>query len=145
MTSWTDVTRASGPWVHRADAIDALSIRKSATAADVLLVELDGSRMHTLEELFRAYAREFSLPEYFGWNWAAFDECMTELEWLPARAYLTIVTRAEEVLCDDPGDFPTYLRQLGHIGRYWAGSFALGSEWGYGEVPFHTILIENSS
>lgn len=36
--------------------------------------------MHTVEELFREYVRAFSLPGYFGWNWAAFDECMSELE-----------------------------------------------------------------
>jgi hypothetical protein len=38
---------------------------------------MDGRRMRTVDDLFQQYLREFRLPEYFGWNWAAFDECMT--------------------------------------------------------------------
>lgn len=142
MTTWNEVSRPSGPWVHRAVTDDLAVILESARSADVLLVRLDGARVHTLEELFREYVREFSFPEYFGWNWAAFDECMKELDDQPARAYLTIITRAEQVLSAEPDELPTYLRQLEDIGRRWAGAFALGPEWGGGEVPFHTILVE---
>jgi hypothetical protein len=98
--------------------------------------------MHTVEELFREYVREFSFPEYFGWNWAAFDECMTELEEQPARGYVTLIRRADEVLSAEPGDLATYLRQLEEFGRHWAGAFALGPDWGGGEVPFHTVLVD---
>jgi hypothetical protein len=98
--------------------------------------------MRTVEELFREHVREFSFPEYFGWNWAAFDECMTGLEDRPARAYLTLIMRASEVLAAESGDLATYLRQLEDIGRHWAGAFALGPEWGDGEVPFHTVFVE---
>lgn len=142
MTTWNEVSRTSGPWVHRTAAGDLPLILGPAGSADVLLVRLDGARMHTLEELFREYVREFSFPEYFGWNWAAFDECMKELEGQPARAYLTIITHADQVLSAEPDELPTYIRQLEEIGRRWGGAFALGPEWGGGEVPFHTILVE---
>lgn len=144
MTTWNEVSRPSGPWVHRTMKDDLTLILESAQSADVLVVRLDGARMHTLEELFREYVREFALPEYFGWNWAAFDECMKELDDQPARAYLTIITGGEQVLSAEPDELPTYLRQLEGIGRRWAGAFALGSEWGGGEVPFHTILVGGS-
>jgi RNAse (barnase) inhibitor barstar len=142
MTTWDDVSRPVGPWAHRAAAEDLPAIRESAGTSDVQLVELDGARMRTVEELFREYAREFSFPEYFGWNWPAFNECMTELEEQPARAYLTVITHADEVLSAEPDDLATYLRQSGDIGRHWAGAFALGADWGGGEVPFHTVFIE---
>lgn len=141
ITNWDDVMRPIGPWVRRAAAADLAPIREAATTADALLVELAGSRMHTVEELFREYGREFSFPEYFGWNCAAFHECMTELEDQPARAYLTLIMSADEVLSAEPGDLATYLRQLEEIGRHWAGAFALGPQWGGGEVPFHTVLV----
>jgi hypothetical protein len=98
--------------------------------------------MHSLEGLYREYVREFSFPEYFGWNWAAFGECMKELDGQPARAYLTIITHGDEVLSDEPEELSTYLRQLEKIGRRWASAFALGPEWGGGEVPFHTVIID---
>ena len=112
MTSFAEVAGPSGPWVHLADRSDTDGILSSARDAGVLLVQVDGSRTHTLEELFREYVREFSLPEYFGWNWAAFDECMKNLEWLPSRIYLTIINHSDEVLSDEPEEVPTYMRRL---------------------------------
>lgn len=143
MRTWDHVSRPVGPWVHRAAAWDLPSIREAAAEADLLLVELDGARMQSLEGLFREYVREFSLPEYFGWNWPAFDECMKELEGRPAQGYLTIIKRADEVLAGEPGELDTYLRQLDNIGRRWAYAFALGPDRGGGEVPFHTVLVES--
>ena len=142
MTTWNEVSRPTGPWVHRAPVADLAPIRESAKSVDTLLVELDGSRMQTVEGFFREYVREFSLPEYFGWNWAAFDECMTDLDDTPARAYLTLIRRADDLLSAEPGDLDTCLRQLLAIGRHWSMAFALGPDWGGGEVPFHTILVE---
>jgi hypothetical protein len=94
-------------------------------------------------KLFREYVREFSFPGYFGWNWAAFDECMKELEDQPARTYLTVITRADQILSAEPDELRTYLRQLEDIGRRWAGAYALCPEWGGGEVPFHTLLQDS--
>jgi hypothetical protein len=30
-------------------------------------------------------------PDYFGWNWNAFDECITDLEWLKFSCLLIII------------------------------------------------------
>jgi RNAse (barnase) inhibitor barstar len=142
MITWSEVSRPSGPWVHRTQPENLPSILQLAGSADVRLIQLDGARMHTLEELFREYVREFSFPEYFGWNWAAFDECMKGLNDQPARAYLTVITRADQILSAEPDELATFLRQLEDVGRRWGGAFGLGVEWGNGEVPFHTILGE---
>jgi hypothetical protein len=66
---------------------------ETAATADVLLIQLDGARMYSLEAVYREYVREFLFPEYVGWNWAAFGECMKEFDGRSARAYLTIITR----------------------------------------------------
>jgi RNAse (barnase) inhibitor barstar len=62
-----------------------------AAPANGRVIYLDGTRMTTVEALFREYVREFDLPEYFGRNWAAFSECMPDLSWIPAESYLTII------------------------------------------------------
>lgn len=100
--------------------------------------------MRSVEELFREYVREFRFPEYFGWNWAAFSEWMRTLAERPAHAYLTVIRNAEQLLQDEPGDTPTFLRQLENIGQRWANSFALDEQWGGGEVPFNTILVRTT-
>ncbi|WP_458106895.1 barstar family protein [Arthrobacter sp. R3-55] len=92
------VTSETAPWVHAANLEQAQFVRQTLRVADVLIVDLDGSKMLTLDQLFAEYKQNFSFPDYFGGNWSAFDECLKDLEWLPARRYLTIISNAELVL-----------------------------------------------
>jgi hypothetical protein len=144
MTAWQQLAGPRGPWVHEADSEDLPLILEVARLEDGVLVRLDGDRMDSLDGVFREYAREFAFPEYFGWNWAAFDECMKSLANKPALAYLTIIARADRVLSAELDEKPTFFRQLDDIGRRWGGAFGLGTEWGGGEVPFHTVLVKAS-
>ncbi len=129
------------PWVHHLAQAQADAVILEATAMDALVVRLDGRRMRTVNDLFKEYVREFQFPEYFGWNWDAFDECMSELESVPARVYLTVIQHADEVLAEAPEALPVLLRQLENFGAHWGNAFALDAAWGGGEVPFNTIMV----
>ena len=141
MTTIDDVTGTAGPWVHRLNRSDVSAIRDAAVAVDVLVVELDGSRMRTLDDLLDEYARAFSFPQPWGENWPAFAEFMGSLTWLPARKYLVIISNSFEVLREEPERISTYLRHLERQGRRWSTAVGLGYEWGHSDVPFHTLLI----
>lgn len=75
-----------------------------------------------------------SCSPYFGRNWLAFAECITDLSLLPALsystfvAYSTLVVNANEVPADDFREKPTYFRHIEHSARTWRRSFALGPE-----------------
>ncbi|WP_247041377.1 barstar family protein [Arthrobacter rhizosphaerae] len=142
MTTFELVTSLSGPRVHEASKREASLIRTAAAKADVLVIELAGNRMRTLDGLFGEYAQAFAFRGYFGWNWAAFDECLYDLGWLPARSYLTIISDGSEVLSQEPEELETYMRVIGRIGQAWSTSVGRGYEWGHGELPFHTILVK---
>lgn len=45
----------------------------------------------TLDDFFREISAAMRFPSYFGWNWAAFDECITDLEWLSFSKILIIL------------------------------------------------------
>src|SRR5713226_2851173 len=62
---------------------------------------LRGSKMRTLDALFDEFGAALQIPGYFGENWPAFDECLNDLSWLPAEAYVLILTQAEELLSAD--------------------------------------------
>jgi RNAse (barnase) inhibitor barstar len=144
MTGDEDVmTSIHAPWVHEVDSVPQTAI-STVTQSHGLVVQLDAVRIATLEELFREYVREFQLPEYFGWNWPAFYECMRDLSWLPATSYLTVIFNSTALLRAEPAELPTFTRQLADIGKRWANSFGLGPEWNGGEVPFNTILVQNA-
>jgi hypothetical protein len=39
----------------------------------------------TEEELFSVYVRGLEFPPYFGWNWNAFHDCLSDLRYLKTR------------------------------------------------------------
>lgn len=139
------VTDESVPWVHHVTESQAEMIRATLSGADVLIIELDGSKMRTVDGLFSEYQRGFLFPEYFGWNWNAFDECIRDLEWLPARKYVTIIGRADQLLSKEGAEITTYLRIIQSAGKSWSSRVGLGYERGHSDIPFNTVLAENDT
>ncbi|MDP9907317.1 barstar family protein [Arthrobacter bambusae] len=118
-------------------------IRAAISGADVLVIELDGSKMRSIDRLFAEYQQRFSFPDYFGWNWNAFDECLGDLRWLPARKYVTIISHADQVLSNERIELGTYLRIIHNVGKAWSTTVGLGYERGHADIPFNTVLVED--
>jgi RNAse (barnase) inhibitor barstar len=96
-----------GPYIHihvtsPSDAFD-LAIRLSATPGNVARV-VRGAKSRTAPALFDEFAAAWQFPPYFGENWDALDECLSDLDWLPARAYFLVVTNAPQLLDRMPAD-----------------------------------------
>ncbi|MDF0642770.1 MAG: barstar family protein [Nitrospira sp.] len=97
---------------------------------------LRGAKCRTGAGLFQEFARTLKFPDYFGHNWDALEECLADLEWLPAKGYVLAVTEAEQVLTQEEEDYSTFLEVLSDAGEAWAtGQAGSGSR-----RPFHVIL-----
>jgi RNAse (barnase) inhibitor barstar len=99
---------------------------------------LSGAHCRSTNGLFAEMARALEFPDYFGYNWDAVEECLADLEWLPAKGYVVLFTDAQLVLPDDEEEFATFLEVLSDAGEAW-GSGQAGPE-GKRPVPFHTLL-----
>lgn len=97
---------------------------------------LRGTKCRTAAALFEEFARALKFPDYFGHNWDALEECLADLEWLPAKGYVLVVAEAERVLTQEEEDYSTFLEVLSDAGEAWAaGQAGSGSR-----RPFHVIL-----
>ena len=102
------VRHGHGPFLHllassASEAFDlawALSVEHGKTAARVVR----GAKCRTSPALFDEFAAAWQFPPYFGGNWDALDECLADLEWLRASAYVLFVADALRVLDDEPTD-----------------------------------------
>ncbi|TDC84015.1 hypothetical protein E1193_07015 [Micromonospora sp. KC606] len=91
-------------------------------------------------EVFYDFSDALLFPSYFGWNWAALSDCLTDLHWLPADGYLVIVENAPRLLPDSTHDQHTLFRILARAVHHWASPL----DQPEGKiVPFKVLLLCN--
>jgi RNAse (barnase) inhibitor barstar len=100
---------------------------------------LDGRRCATKGQLMDEFARAFAFPVYFGRTWDAVEDCLTDLTWLPGTGYVLLMTRAEQTLRDQPGEYRMLIDLLESVGRAWATGTTGHPD--RGPVSFHSVLV----
>jgi hypothetical protein len=128
------------------------SAQESATAiagwreARLVVRTVRGRKMRSVARLDDEFAAALQFPWYFGENWAAFDECIKDLAWLPPEAgYVVVVTDPLLVLDDSPEDFDVLVRTLSSAVDEWATTVEAGEWWDRPAVPFNIVLAADDS
>jgi len=97
--------------------------------------------MARLDAFYSEIAAALQFPAYFGENRAALDECLTDLSWMPADAYLLVVVDALRLLDDEPEDrFEMFVDVMVRAAKQWATPVAVGEVWDRPAVPFHVMF-----
>jgi hypothetical protein len=96
----------------------------------VRLFRIDTRNVLTKQRFLAVAARALDFPSWFGVNWDAFEDCLTDLEWAPARAYAVLLQNVERFAQSAPRDFDTALRILEATAGFW-------NEAG---IPFHVLV-----
>ncbi|MBY8887323.1 barstar family protein [Streptomyces sp. PTM05] len=62
---------------------------------------LQGGGMGDVDGVFTQFYERLRLPDYFGWNWDALSDCLSDLHWLAEENVLLVVENAEALLNGD--------------------------------------------
>ena len=99
---------------------------------------IHGTKCQTTDGLLTECARALDFPDYFGHNWDALEECLIDLEWLPAKGYVLLITDAVHVLPNDETEYETFLEILRDAGEAWgSGQAGMGARR---TTPFHALF-----
>jgi RNAse (barnase) inhibitor barstar len=113
----------------------------AAANAGVLSRVARGWKMTHLDGFYSELAAALQFPDYFGENPAAVAECLTDLSWMPADAYLLVVVDAMRLLEGEPDDsFEIFVDVLVEAARQWAEPVTEGEAWDRPAVPFHVLF-----
>lgn len=102
---------------------------------------LRGRKMSNIDGLHNEFGAALQFPWYYGENWAAFDECINDLDWMPADFYVLIVTDAEEVLSKEDGEqFSILIKTLQEAAVEWGCRLETTDRLRRLAVSFHVIF-----
>ncbi len=91
-------------------------------ADDVVLADahaIPGEKLTGKAAMLKAIAKELAFPDYFGANWDALEECLTDLSWLDGDAVL-LIDRASVPEEQAPEDWGVCLDILADAARFWS-------------------------
>lgn len=120
----TDALNDAGPsGVYRVPRARAILTAARAHGFRVARVARGGKAA-----LLRRFAAALEFPDWFGGNWDALEDCLTDLSWVPAPGYLVLIEGAGTLAADD---FTVMREVLESAARFWS---ARG-------VPFYAVFV----
>jgi len=130
-------SRTGAPWLF----VTHGRVTQDDIPKHILFLELDAVSMTNLDGMYRGFVRAFEFPDYFGFNYNALDECLNDLEWLPAKGYLLFIRNADHLLKEESDEvLEGLLSILDSTGKEWATPITGGNIWDRPAIPFHTIF-----
>jgi RNAse (barnase) inhibitor barstar len=80
-----------------------------------------GKEMRDSDGVFTQFYEALRLPDYFGWNWNALRDCLTDLHWVSAEHVLLTIDDPEAVLSESAEEREILFRALNDAVKFWAG------------------------
>lgn len=117
-SSWWD---DKPPWVHTVLNESPISAWQALPpSGSIYSARMHGEQMGDIDGVFSQFYEALRLPEYFGWNWNALYDCLSDLNWISATRYLLIMEDSEKILTEDPEERSILFRTLLRSAEDWA-------------------------
>lgn len=91
----------------------------AAKQLDFWWISVDLSHARSKEDLLTILAQGLNFPSWFGNNWDALADCLTDLSWHPAEGYVLVLEQADSLRAAAEADFLTLLAILSDVAEYW--------------------------
>ena len=80
---------------------------------------LDGAEIQGKERFLNHAAAVLSFPDYFGNNWDAFEDCLTDMSWHETDGFLIVYDHFEAFAQHSPDQFKMALEILRDSVKFW--------------------------
>ncbi|MET9864741.1 barstar family protein [Streptomyces sp. NPDC006386] len=117
----------------------ALSVARALPPTGLIYsARMRGPEMRDSDGVFTQFYETLRLPDYFGWNWNALRDCLTDLHWITAKHFLLTIDDADAVLSESTEEREILFRALNDAVKFWAGQPELP---GQEKITFQVVLL----
>ncbi|MFH1115089.1 MAG: barstar family protein [Pseudomonadota bacterium] len=108
----------SGVYALQTDT--ALSdLNRFLTGRGLAAFSVNGKHVRTKDRFLTAFAEALQFPDYFGFNWDAFEDCLSDMSWHGSDGFSIIYDGFDVFLEHDPDEADTALDILMDSAEYW--------------------------
>jgi len=100
-------------------AINSEEIVAAAKTAGLEVFKIDLGKARGKSGLFDAFAKALKFPQYFGKNWDALNDCLTDLNWLGDKGWVLILTNCKPFAAKFEAEFDQALELLAGVAVNW--------------------------
>ena len=94
-------------------------LRLDAFPTDFEIAVLNGEAAGTRAGFFQEIARALRFPDYFGHNWDAVYDCLTDMSWLPAAGYVLVLDGFDHFATNEPEQWDIGMKVLREACAFW--------------------------
>lgn len=104
-------------WLKHAES--PASVSKLAKVKGLAYFHLEGKSIEKKEQFLNHAATVMHFPDYFGNNWDAFEECITDFEWLDAAGYVIHFDHTDNFAAHHESQLETVVELFQDAVDYW--------------------------
>jgi RNAse (barnase) inhibitor barstar len=108
---------ASRSGAYRAPRTDEILDAVRDAGFDVVRVDLASAR--DKDALLARFAAALAFPRWFGGNWDALEDCMTDLAWRARERHVLLIEGFGQLHAWHPDEFGVLLDILATVAQYW--------------------------
>ena len=116
--------------IGRTVCLDDAFIDDADRKSGICIFYFGGTVIRSKADFFNQAKRVMKLPDYFGHNWDAFEECINDLSWIEADGYIFAYDNADIFFREHPDDKEILLSIL-HNAKH---------NWQLEKIPFEALL-----
>lgn len=83
------------------------------------LFYFDGGTINNKSDFLKTASTVMNLPKYFGYNWDAWEDCLTDLSWFEASSYLIVYDQWQNFAENYPDDWQILNDIFSEAIAYW--------------------------
>lgn len=115
--------------VYRASRVDEILDAAKGSALQVARIDLAGAAGR--EALMERVARALEFPQWFGGNWDALEDCLTDLSWSKADGHVLLIEAVADLPMDERGILIDILASA-------------AASWAERRRPFFAVFVDGS-
>lgn len=109
---------ASRSGTYRAPQAD--EILDALRGAEFDLVRINLATVSDKEQLLGHLASALAFPQWFGHNWDALEDCLTDLSWRAKHRHVLLIEGFQNLRSRRPDDFGVLVDVLASSAQYWS-------------------------